>query len=129
MATFPIPTALDGHVATLRFEFDLPQAVQQVTYQFDVVNAIIPVTDPVIHNFGMSPAYPDEILTFLPAVGFTNDYDVNDSFSIDVEDAYDIEQVFLSHDVDQDGDRDADDLEAFYNALRLMELGVDASKQ
>ncbi len=121
VATFTIPPSVEGKAATVYFEINLPDAVTQFTYQFDLVSAIIPVTDPEIHNFGLNPLYPDETLTFLPGIGFTNDYDVDDSGKIDFEDIYEFELVFTDHDVDQDGDRDQEDREKLIKALRKEE--------
>ncbi|GAB4548831.1 MAG: hypothetical protein Tsb0013_09650 [Phycisphaerales bacterium] len=128
VATFVIPPDLEGLAATITFDIDLPAAVLADAYQFDVLTAIIPVTEPNIHNFGIDPCCPDETLLFQPAVGFTNDYDVDDSGVIDLEDLYAFETLFTTHDVDQDGDRDQDDLDAMVRAVRDEEQADTLTK-
>ncbi|MEM1423996.1 MAG: cohesin domain-containing protein, partial [Planctomycetota bacterium] len=118
VATFEIPDTIEGLAASITFQIDLPAAVLADAFRFDVLNAIVPVTMPSIHNFGIDPCCPDETLIFLPALGFTNDYDVNGSGAIDLEDLYDFESTFVDHDVDQDGDRDQADRETLLRALR-----------
>ena len=129
VATFTIPPSVEGLAATIFFEFHLPQVVSAQVYQFDIASAIIPVTDPVIHNFGLSTAFMDETLTFLPGTGFANDYDVNDSGFIDLNDIYEFEQVFTAHDVDQDGDRDQLDRERLVDAIRGGEISEAVSSK
>ncbi len=124
---FGFDDAAAGSLATVTFDVDIDAAADVGVYTFAFAEALLPVGDPSVHNFGLNPAFPNETLTLEPVSGVAFDYDANDDGLVTVDDLY----VFFAQpdfDVDGDGTRTAMDRELLEAAVRRGEAATTESR-
>ena len=109
-----------GVLGIIRFDIDLPRAVEVAWLSVDLTNVEVVVASPFVHVYGESDLLPDETLCVLDATATAFDYDVSRDGTINVDDWY--QQRLTPVDVDQDGRIDQADAARLRTTLRAGEI-------
>lgn len=109
-----------GTIATVFFDIDIAGARQAGAYDFSFGEVLATTNEPTIHNYGLSPTFPNETLTLASFAGVVHDYDINRDNTVDVEDIFTYYEVG-GWDVNGDGGIDRDDYVELRAAVRSGE--------